>query len=242
MRYLLQPIGARNETPLGVTVMAYIDRMIRQSGELQSVPDKDQPAQTLRLGTVQKITDENISLDTLSNTVQVHRAAGCLLAPNVGDLCLFSFSDSDLKQEAWIISVLSRANSSLAEILLPDNTAVKTPDGSLTFEAKNITLKSDQLNMSSETASITFSDVKIASRTARLTVGTLKTVASYLSLVADRILQHSQSYSRTTAGLDRTEAPQIELNAKQLLKLKGDYTLIEGDRLVKARGAQIHFG
>jgi Protein of unknown function (DUF3540) len=220
--------------------MAYIDPMIRQSGESRNLkPNNDQ---SLRLGSIQKISGGCFTLVSQAEAVLAQRAASCLLSPAVGDVCLFSVDHSGFETNAWIISVLSRAETSPAEILFPQNVKVISPNGSISLEADSIGMKSDQLNINAVAATLTFTQVNMASLTARLTVGTLKTVANYLSLVADRIMQHSQSYSRTTAGLDRTEAPQIEINAQQLLKLKGEYTLVEGERLVKARGAQIHFG
>jgi hypothetical protein len=225
--------------------MAYIDPMIRQSGESRTLkPNNDQThyVPSLHLGSIQKISGEDFTLVSQTEAVVAQRAASCLLSPAVGDLCLFSINHSGLESNAWIISVLSRAETNPAEILFPQNVKVISPKGSIAFEAKTIEMKSDQLKINADTATMTFTQVSLASRTARLTVGTLKTVANYLSLVAGRIMQHSQSYSRTTAGLDRTDAPQIEINAQQLLKLKGEYTLVEGERLVKARGAQIHFG
>lgn len=225
--------------------MAYIDPMIRQSGEsrnLNTNNDQSHQVPSLRLGSVQKISGGNFTLASQTEAVVAQRAASCLLSPAVGDLCLFSVNHSGFESKAWIISVLSRAETNSAEILFPRNVKVISLSGSIAFEADSIGMKSDQLKINAGTATLTFTQVSLASRTARLTVGTLKTVASYLSLVADRIMQHSQSYSRTTAGLDRTDAPQIEINAQQLLKLKGEYTLVEGERLVKARGAQIHFG
>jgi hypothetical protein len=225
--------------------MAYIDPMIRPSGESRNLKlnnDQSRHVPSLHLGSVQKISGGDVTLVSQTEAVVAQRAASCLLSPNVGDVCLFSVDHSGFKTNAWIISVLSRTETNPAEILFPQNVKVISPDGSIAFEADSIGMKSDQLKINAGTATMTFTQVNLASRTARLTVGTLKTVANYLSLVADRIMQHSQSYSRTTAGLDRTDAPQIEINAQQLLKLKGEYTLVEGERLVKARGAQIHFG
>ena len=75
-----------------------------------------------------------------------------------------------------------------------------------------------------------------------LVAGTLKAVGSALSTVFDRVLHHSRQHLRTTEGLDKVQADQLVCQASQLLELHGEHTLINGEKLVKARGAQIHFG
>jgi len=56
-------------------------------------------------------------------------------------------------------------------------------------------------------------------------------------------VQHfSRHYLRTTDGIDRVAATHVECEAKQLMRIEGEHTLVNGRELVKARGAQIHFG
>ena len=70
----------------------------------------------------------------------------------------------------------------------------------------------------------------------------IKIVGSALSSVMDRVQHFSRHYLRTTDGVDRVSATHIECEARQLLRLEGEHALINGEKLVKARGAQIHFG
>jgi hypothetical protein len=37
-------------------------------------------------------------------------------------------------------------------------------------------------------------------------------------------------------------ATHVEVQAQQLMRLEGEHALVNGRELVKARGAQIHFG
>jgi Protein of unknown function (DUF3540) len=220
--------------------MAYIDPQTRRSGE-RKVPIAKTNT-TLQIATLTAVLSDHFVLETASESVVAQRAVSCLLAPSIGDECLCSITTGSSVDTAWIISVLSRTATHQAELRLPQNVRVVSPQGHIAFEATSLSMTSEQMRLKADEACVTFTSASVASKTARFTVGTLKTVASYVSLVADRVLHYSQSYSRTTAGLDRTEAPHIEITAQQLLKLKGEYTLVEGEHLVKARGAQIHFG
>ncbi len=220
--------------------MAYIDPQIRRSGEPKASVEKT--ITTLQMATLRTVFPDHFLLETGSERIVAQRAVSCLLEPSIGDECLCSITKDSSGDTAWIISVLTRTATRQAELRLPENVKVVSPLGHIAFEATSLSMTAEKMRLKADEACVTFTCASVASKTARLTVGTLKTVASYVSLVADRVLQYSQSYSRTTAGLDRTEAPHIEITAQQLLKLKGEYALVEGEHLVKARGAQIHFG
>jgi hypothetical protein len=67
-------------------------------------------------------------------------------------------------------------------------------------------------------------------------------VGNTCSTVFDQVQHYAQRHLRTTQGLDRVQAQQLDLQAEQLLQLHGQHTLVDGEKLIKARGAQIHFG
>jgi hypothetical protein len=71
---------------------------------------------------------------------------------------------------------------------------------------------------------------------------TMKLIGSLFSTVFDRATHFSKHHLRTTDGVDRVQATHIEQDAGQLLRLSGEHALINGEKLVKTRGGQIHFG
>jgi len=84
--------------------------------------------------------------------------------------------------------------------------------------------------------------VEVVGRDVRLVATSLRLVGSLLSSVMDRVNHFSRHYLRTTEGEDRVTATHVDVEATQLLKVQGEHTLVNGAKLVKARGGQIHFG
>jgi hypothetical protein len=82
----------------------------------------------------------------------------------------------------------------------------------------------------------------VVGRQLRLVGTSIKVVGSVLSSVMDRVQHFSRHYLRTTDGIDRVAATHVECEAKQLMRLEGEHMLVNGRELIKARGAQIHFG
>lgn len=153
------------------------------------------------------------------------RAASCLLEPAAGDsvACLRIAPD-----EVWIMAVLQREEGAANVLSCPGNLRIAVAGGALDIDAR-------QLRVSADTAELVGRQLNV--------VGTgIKLVGSVLSSVMDRVQHFSRHYLRTTDGIDRVAATHVEVEAKQLLRLEGEHTLVNGRELIKARGAQIHFG
>ena len=162
-----------------------------------------------------------------SGALRLHaaRAASCLLEPAAGDsvACLRIAPD-----EVWIMAVLQREEGTANVLGCPGNLRIAVEGGALDIEAR-------QLRVSTDTAELVGRQLSV--------VGTgIQLVGSVLSSVMDRVQHFSRHYLRTTDGIDRVAATHVEVEAKQLLRLEGEHTLVNGRELIKARGAQIHFG
>lgn len=181
--------------------------------------------------------------------LQVHRggvalavrtAESCLLAPAAGDtvLCFGGASDG-----IWVLSVLVRGAGSRERVLrCTGDTRLVVEDGQLTVEADRLRTASNHLEMRARTAAVSLDATEFVGDRVRMVAGTFKLVGSMLSTVMDRVNHFSQNYLRTTRGLDRVNAAHVECEATELLHLRGEHALINGAKLVKTRGAQIHFG
>ena len=172
--------------------------------------------------------------------LEVRAAASCLLAPAAGDtvLCFGNARDG-----IWVLSVLERCAGARERVLLcSGNTRLVVEGGRLALEAEDLHLKSERLGVRAAAATLSLGSTEFVGERMRVVAGTVKLVGSMLSTVMDRVNHFSQNYLRTTRGLDRVDADHIECDAKQLLHLRGEHALINGAKLVKTRGAQIHFG
>lgn len=167
------------------------------------------------------------------------RAASCLLEPARGDsvACLLVAPD-----EVWILAVLQREEGVTNVLRCDGPTRVEIDAGPLSVNAERIDLASRRFSLETGRAEVSADDAHLIGRELRVIGTTMKLVGSLLSTVFDRVTHYSQHHQRTTEGLDRVQAAHIEQQAKQLLRLSGEHALIDGAKLVKTRGGQIHFG
>lgn len=185
----------------------------------------------------------NGRLQISSGGVQAHarRALSCLLEPRPGDTvaCLRVAPD-----EWWVTSVLQREDESVPHLLsLSGNTTLQIERGCLSVQATDLSLRADEsLEVAAAQGRLAVDTGELTGRELRVSAGVLKLVGSVFSSVMDRVQHFSRHYLRRTEGLDRVHATHLDCEAEQLLRLCGEHALINGEKLVKARGGQIHFG
>lgn len=171
--------------------------------------------------------------------LRAQRAASCLLAPADGDsvACLRIAPD-----EVWIMAVLQREEGTPNVLDCPGNLRIAVDGGVLELEAARVGLKAGALDVATQKTRVVTDSAEVVGRELHLVGTTLKLVGSVLSSVMDRVQHFSKHYLRTTDGIDRVAATHVECEASQVLRLEGEHTLVNGRELIKARGAQIHFG
>ncbi|MGQ2998873.1 DUF3540 domain-containing protein [Variovorax sp.] len=166
------------------------------------------------------------------------RAVSCLLEPRAGDsvACLQVAPD-----ELWILAVLQREGETPHVLQLRGDTQLQV-DGRLSLAAPQLCLRSDQLEVRAREARVALDSAELTGRHLSVVGSVVKLVGSVLSTVMDRVSHYSRHHVRTTEGTDRVAATHVECEARQLLRLSGEHTLVNGEKLVKTRGGQIHFG
>ena len=167
------------------------------------------------------------------------RAASCLLEPATGDsvACLRIAPD-----EVWVMAVLQREEGTANVVSCPGQMRIAVDGGTLELAAARVGLKSDELDIATQKTRMATDTADVVGRQLSVVANSFKLVGSVLSSVMDRVQHFSKHYLRTTDGIDRVAATHLECEAKQLLRLEGEHTLVNGRELIKARGAQIHFG
>ncbi|AGU47741.1 hypothetical protein VAPA_1c06110 [Variovorax paradoxus B4] len=167
------------------------------------------------------------------------RAASCLLEPAAGDsvACLCIAPD-----EVWITAVLQREEGTPNVLRCGDGLRIAVDGGSLELDAKRVGVSSDALDVSTRQVTVSTETAEVVGRELSFIGTRIRIVGAMLSSVMDRVQHFSKSYLRTTEGIDRVSATHVECEAAQLMRIEGEHTLVNGRELVKARGAQIHFG
>lgn len=171
--------------------------------------------------------------------LRARRAASCLLEPAAGDSVACLRIDP---QEVWIMAVLQREEGTPNVVSCLNHMRIAVEGGALELTAASVVLQSDELDVATQKTRVATETADIVGRQLSVVATSFKLVGSVLSSVMDRVQHFSKHYLRTTDGIDRVAATHLECEAKQLLRLEGEHTLVNGRELIKARGAQIHFG
>jgi hypothetical protein len=182
------------------------------------------------VGIVTACDAEALTVTSGALVAKGRRAASCLLVPAPGDsvACLLVAPD-----ELWVLAVLQREDG------VP---YVLGGIGPMRIEAQALGLECDRFSLNTRRADIASDETQFVGREMRLVGAVMKLTGSLLSTVFDRVTHFSKNHLRTTQGVDRVQATHLEQEAQQLLRLSGEHALINGEKLVKARGGQIHFG
>lgn len=171
--------------------------------------------------------------------VAARRAASCLLEPAAGDTVAWTGVGPG---EAWVTAVLQREPGAESVLRCEGATRLEVEGGGLRIAARSLALASDRLSMHTQELCVVTDSAEVTGRQWRFVGAVVKAAGAMLSTVFDRVNHFSKSHMRTTEGIDRVQATHMESEASQVLKISGQHTLVNGEKLVKARGAQIHFG
>lgn len=193
-------------------------------------------------------------LDAGAAPCRASRAASCLIEPAVGDrvACWRIAGDaSDEEGAAFVVAVLERAQVGVParlsvagdmEIAPIAGRVVLRSEQGVAIEAPRCELGVDTLQVRAQSASVVARAVEAIGEVCAATFGELRQVGKLWSTVFDRESHHAQSHHRQVEGLDRLEAQVVDHHASELMHLQGEHLLANGDRVVKVRGTQIHFG
>ena len=168
------------------------------------------------------------------------RALSCLLEPAVGDTvaCL-----SVAPNELWITSVLQREEGAGDHLLrLKGATRIDTGDAPLTVASGALDLRNQAFTLNTRQADVHADEASVSGAEFKLVARTMKLVGAALSTVFDRVTHYSKQHWRKTEGTDRVIAAYVEVEAQNVLRQKGEHVFLNGEKLVKAVGSQIHLG
>ena len=163
--------------------------------------------------------------------VRARQAFSCLVAVQAGDTVAALLDD---RRQWWVMTVLERSGAQ--DVVLQSQGRLELSAPTVSANAREV------LHMAAPQVRLSCEQADVMGERLNLVGGAIKAIGATLSTLFDRVHHHSKQYMRSTDGLDRTQAGHMELQARQLLQVHGEHTLIEGEQLVKARGAQIHFG
>ena len=182
-------------------------------------------------------------VETDRGLMAMRRAASCLLAFDVGDLVWWCADVSGDRTLAYVVQVLERGDSCKAAVLnVPADTTLRCERGALRIEAPSIALDAETLSLRATHATLLLEAAELIGGCWQAVVGALRYTGTALSGVVDSVTVIAKRQQRFTEGSDLIQAGTLELRAGNLASVTAEHVLVQGERLVKTRAAQIHMG
>ncbi|MFO7561805.1 MAG: DUF3540 domain-containing protein [Enhygromyxa sp.] len=206
-----------------------------------------------RMARVRALTQGEILVDDEGRMRLVQAAASCLLEPQVGDLVLIIAPEDD--PGGYILAVLERPQAGAAPAILSapggGDLAIRAPAGRVRVEASEglelrtpaaLELHADETRLQSRSVKLFIDECAAVIRSAFASLTKLTHVGEVFELLVSRFTQHSDHSTRVIAGIDHTQAEEVDLRAGNNVHVRSERTVVNGREVVKLDGGQIHLG
>ena len=191
------------------------------------------------VGIVTAVTPTGVCVRVGADEDVARTAVSCLLKPEVGDtVACLRIAPAQL----WLLAVLQREDGVDNVLYCEGDTRFEVAQGALTLAAPSLALDSETFVLRAQQADVVADEARLMGRQLRVMGSALKVVVSALSTVFDLVTHFSKHHLRTTEGVDRVQADHMQREALGLMQISGEHTLVNGEKLIKAQGGQIHFG
>lgn len=211
-------------SPVGVTPAARRERPI---------------AATHCVGIISAVDGDHFTVVSGSLSAPGRRAVSCLLEPAIGDTVAALIVAPD---QLWITAVLEREEGTEHRLRLQGPTCIDAGTAALTIASGSMSLRTTEFVLCAQRAEVHSDEAMLTGREFKVIGGTMKLVGAVLNTVFDRVMHYSKQHWRKTEGMDRVSGGYVEVEAQQILRHKGEHVFVNGEKLVKTTGSQVHFG
>jgi len=186
-------------------------------------------------------------LEGSSGARRARRAAGCLLAPAVGDTVLTARSE----RGAWVLAVLERGAEGPARVALDGDLELALPSGRLAVAARDgvdlaagaaVTVVAPAVAVHAPEGTLSVERLSLLGGVVEVDVGRARVVAGALDQTVERVTARVKRALRFVEEFDELRAGRIDYVARALLSLHGRDAAVTADGLAKVDGAQVHVG
>lgn len=179
--------------------------------------------------------DGGLRLRAGRQTWRARRAFSCLVEPVAADrVACWRAMSAEGGDTVHVLAVLERADAAA-----PMHLAL-APDTALS--AGRLAIETTELSVRTGAASLVYRSLQSIGEWCHATIGQLRVAGAALATVFDQESHHARQHQRTVDGLDLLDAKVVDHRASDLMHLQAENVLANGDRLVKVKGGQIHFG
>ena len=217
------------------------------SASIERIPTRDEVFQ--EVGTVVELDGDELVVATTGGRYRSRRALSCFLAPQLDDEVLIA---SHPTAGVYILAVLERTTDEGLALEVDGDLALRVADGKLTIAAAGgvDVVSSEEVSMTS-TKRVTlrapegrvfFDRLAYLGRKVVAETEQLKTFATAVETVAERVVERLGRSYRFIEKLDHLRAKNIDHAAEENLRLRGENTLVTANQIAKVDADQIHLG
>ncbi|MCB2188048.1 MAG: DUF3540 domain-containing protein [Deltaproteobacteria bacterium] len=214
---------------------------------MRNLAEKILPAGPALVEAVVAAAGREYLLEAPGSAFPARRAAGCLLAPEAGDLVLVSRG----ARGAWILSVLERAGTGPARLEMAGDVDLVARDGRLGLLARDglsleslegVSLTAPQVSVDAQEARVAAEALMATGGEWRARLGVFRLAARTLETVAETLVQKLGNSFRRVEHLDRTEAAVISQEAEDLYSARGRYSQVTAEKDLRLDGELMRLG
>ena len=203
---------------------------------------------TQQIGVVTHVAGKTLGIRAGASALLAGRAKSCLVEPTPGDTVLVAVASSG---RAWVLAVLEGAEGDATRLSIDGDLdlslnqgrfTVTAPEGVGVVSGKDVSVVSGQVQVNAVEGGVVLERLSFFSRYVYSEVEKLKSFATTIDRVAERVTERVKRSYRTVEELDRVQARQIDMTADQVMSLRAGNAVVTAEKLVKIDGEQIHVG
>ena len=196
--------------------------------------------------TVAEQTEQTWRLHHDDALLTAQRAAGCLLAPAVGDRVLAAADASG----TWILCVLERDPSRPALIDAPGDVHIQS-NGQVKLDARSgmnlssrgeLAMNADLVRVNSSRLEAITGHLNWLAERVTARVGLTRFIGQAMESLFDRVSSHCRISMRQVDQLDQLSAGRIDRRASGDISMQSENLVAGARNLAKVDGKQIHIG
>ncbi|MFO0611930.1 MAG: DUF3540 domain-containing protein [Polyangiaceae bacterium] len=181
------------------------------------------------------------------STLDVERAASCLLEPRAGDHALVA----KVEGRAFVLAVLTRDGGSPARVELGGSVALEVDGSKLRVDGASeveigardrISLASREARVAVESVSAAAKSVRVFGHTLETTFDHVRSFARVIDAIADDVTATMKRSLRFVRDLDQTRARTIDTRADGNITVHGENTVLTARKVAKVDSDQVHIG
>jgi len=189
-----------------------------------------------------------LTVETDAGSSEARRAVNCLVDPEPGDLVLLS---EDSFGRRYVLSVLEKEAGAAVSIGVENDLDLRVPNGRLRAAARDgvdlaaardLNLTAPKIELSAQNAKVAFDQMEYVGSHLEAHVERIKLFGATCHSAFERVSQRVKRSYRWVAEIDQLQAGHLNYLIKELLNVRGKYSVITAEKDVRIDGDKIMMG